>query len=80
MINEWEKHTLLADTALQLDDPIRSILHYQQALALSDEIANSVEIEAEFRLSLVTIWRNSGVGPVTPSMNSSTCSSLQKKC
>lgn len=55
MINEWEKHTLLADTALQLDDPIRSILHYQQALALSDEIANSVEIEADDKILISVI-------------------------
>lgn len=50
MISEWEKHTLLADTALQLDDPVRSILHYQQALSLSEDISECVEIEADERL------------------------------
>ncbi len=45
MISEWEKHTLLADTALQLDDPVRSILHYQQALNPSEEITERTDIE-----------------------------------
>lgn len=69
MINEWEKHTLLADTAMQLDDPIRSILHYQQALNLSEEIASSTEIEADDKLlisvischNLAQFWRWAGI-------------------
>ncbi|MGL4829631.1 MAG: DUF2753 family protein, partial [Vibrio sp.] len=34
-IKEWERHTLLADIAMQEADHLRSILHYQQALAIS---------------------------------------------
>ena len=68
MINEWEKHTLLADTALQLDDPIRSILHYQQALTLSERITERTDIEADERLlisvischNLAQFWRWAG--------------------
>ncbi|CAH1541112.1 conserved hypothetical protein [Vibrio owensii] len=68
MISEWEKHTLLADTALQLDDPVRSILHYQQALSLSEDISECVEIEADERLlisvischNLAQFWRWAG--------------------
>ncbi|MFM2640140.1 DUF2753 domain-containing protein [Vibrio chagasii] len=68
MISEWEKHTLLADTALQLDDPVRSILHYQQALNLSEEITERTDIEADERLlisvischNLAQFWRWAG--------------------
>ncbi len=68
MISEWEKHTLLADTAMQLDDPVRSILHYQQALNISEEIADSFEVEADERLlisvischNLAQFWRWAG--------------------
>ncbi|GIA65142.1 hypothetical protein VCSRO181_2762 [Vibrio cholerae] len=28
-IKEWERHTLLADIAMQESDHLRSILHYQ---------------------------------------------------
>ncbi|MDF2153863.1 DUF2753 domain-containing protein [Vibrio sp. CAU 1672] len=55
MISDWEKHTLLADTALQLDDPIRSILHYQQALNLSEEIGTSIDISADEKLLISVI-------------------------
>ena len=55
MISEWEKHTLLADTALQLDDPVRSILHYQQALNLSEEITERTDIQADERLLISVI-------------------------
>ena len=55
MISEWEKHTLLADTALQLDDPVRSILHYQQALQLSEEITERTDIQADERLLISVI-------------------------
>ncbi|MBE8567404.1 DUF2753 domain-containing protein [Vibrio sp. OPT20] len=68
MISEWEKHTLLADTALQLDDPVRSILHYQQALNLSEEITERTDIQADERLlisvischNLAQFWRWAG--------------------
>ena len=39
-ITEWEKHTLLADLAMNDDDHLRSILHYQQALTLSERIGD----------------------------------------
>ncbi|EJO9872400.1 DUF2753 domain-containing protein [Vibrio vulnificus] len=68
MISEWEKHTLLADTALQLDDPIRSILHYQQAYNLSEDIIASSTVEADDKLlisvischNLAQFWRWAG--------------------
>ena len=55
MISEWEKHTLLADTALQLDDPVQSILHYQQALSLSEKITERTDIQADERLLISVI-------------------------
>lgn len=84
MISEWEKHTLLADTALQLDDPVRSILHYQQALSLSEDISECVEIEADERLlisvischNLAQFWR----WLVIPNTNSNIFSWHLKKC
>ena len=39
-IEEWEKHTLLADTAMSDEDHLRSILHYQQALTLSEKMVH----------------------------------------
>ncbi|RJX68484.1 DUF2753 family protein [Vibrio sinensis] len=67
-IPEWEKHTLLADSALQKNDHLRSILHYQQALTLSDEIGHSRNIGIEDRLMISVIschnmaafWRTIG--------------------
>ncbi|MDP5253746.1 MULTISPECIES: DUF2753 domain-containing protein [unclassified Vibrio] len=55
MISEWEKHTLLADTAMQLDNPSQSILHYQQALTLSEQILDSNDIEIDERLTIAVI-------------------------
>ena len=46
-IEEWEKHTLLADTAMSDEDHLRSILHYQQALTLSEKIGDSEDIDVE---------------------------------
>ena len=67
-IKEWEKHTLLADNAMQETDHIRSILHYQQALTLSERLADAEEIELEERLMISVIschnmadfWRQVG--------------------
>ncbi|SDH65101.1 Protein of unknown function [Vibrio xiamenensis] len=67
-IQNWEKHTLLADIARKENDHLRSILHYQQALAVSEELSESVDIDIEDRLmisvischNLANFWR--GVG------------------
>lgn len=67
-ISEWEKHTLLADVALKDDDHLRSILHYQQALTLSERLSEEDEVDVEDRLmisvischNMATFWRNVG--------------------
>ncbi|ERB64725.1 DUF2753 domain-containing protein [Vibrio coralliilyticus OCN008] len=67
-ITEWEKHTLLADLAMNDDDHLRSILHYQQALTLSERISDSNEIDVEDRLmisvischNMASFWRTVG--------------------
>ncbi|EEX92949.1 hypothetical protein VIOR3934_07758 [Vibrio orientalis CIP 102891 = ATCC 33934] len=67
-IAEWEKHTLLADVALKDNDHLRSILHYQQALTLSERIGDETEVDVEDRLMISVIschnmamfWRNIG--------------------
>jgi len=67
-IAEWEKHTLLADMALKDNDHLRSILHYQQALTLSERIGDEIEVDVEDRLMISVIschnmamfWRNIG--------------------
>ncbi|NOH72105.1 DUF2753 domain-containing protein [Vibrio pectenicida] len=67
-IVDWEKHTLLADIALSEHDHLRSILHYQQALTLSEGISTSNDVEAEDRLTISVIschnmasfWRTVG--------------------
>lgn len=63
-----EKHTLLADLAMSNDDHLRSILHYQQALTLSERIGDSSEIDVEDRLmisvischNMASFWRTVG--------------------
>lgn len=67
-IQEWEKHTLLADMAMNDDDHLRGILHYQQALTLSERISDAEDIDLEDRLMISVIschnmamfWRNIG--------------------
>ncbi len=67
-IRDWENHTLLADTALKDNDPLRSILHYQQALTVSNLLSEVAEIELEERLmisvischNLASFWRSVG--------------------
>lgn len=67
-ISNWEKHTLLADTALQDNDHLRCVIHYQQALTLSEEISLSDHIDVEDRLlisvvschNLASFWRIMG--------------------
>lgn len=67
-IAEWEKHTLLADMALKENDHLRSILHYQQALTLSERIGDEIDVDVEDRLMISVIschnmamfWRNIG--------------------
>ncbi|WP_260259044.1 DUF2753 domain-containing protein [Vibrio intestinalis] len=67
-IADWEKHTLLADIALKEKDHLRSILHYQQALTLSEDIGDSESIDVEDRLmisvischNMASFWRTMG--------------------
>tara|TARA_Y100001960_G_C14776985_1_gene883890 strand:- start:4453 stop:4890 length:438 start_codon:yes stop_codon:yes gene_type:complete len=67
-IAEWEKHTLLADMAMNDEDHLRSILHYQQALTLSERIGEANEVDVEDRLMISVIschnmamfWRQMG--------------------
>jgi len=67
-IQDWEQHTLQADTALHNDDLLRSILHYQQALAISDQLTVADNIELDDLLTIKVIschnlanfWRISG--------------------
>lgn len=67
-IKEWEQHTLLADIAMQESDHLRSILHYQQALTLSDRLGSRYDIEMEDRLlisvischNMANFWRTIG--------------------
>ncbi|MCW8332764.1 DUF2753 domain-containing protein [Vibrio paucivorans] len=68
MMEEWEKHTLLADIAMQKDDHLRSILHYQQALTLSEELSHEQDLALEDRLvvsvischNMASFWRQVG--------------------
>ncbi len=46
-IKEWERHTLLADIAMQESDHLRSILHYQQALTYCQKFDSRYEIDME---------------------------------
>ncbi|WP_227629906.1 DUF2753 family protein, partial [Klebsiella pneumoniae] len=46
-IKEWERHTLLADIAMQESDHLRSILYYQQALTFSQQLDESEEIDID---------------------------------
>ena len=67
-MKEWEKHTLLADSAMQQADHLRDILHYQQALTLSERLSDYDEIELDDRLfisvischNLAGFWRQMG--------------------
>lgn len=67
-IKEWERHTLLADIAMQESDHLRSILHYQQALTVSQQLDESEEIDMEDRMMISVIschnmakfWRTMG--------------------
>ncbi|MGC9492156.1 DUF2753 family protein [Vibrio genomosp. F10] len=67
-VTEWEKHTLLADVAMQKSDHLRSILHYQQALTISEQLTHEEEIQIEDRLivsvischNMASFWRSVG--------------------
>lgn len=67
-VSDWERHTLMANTALSESDHLRCILHYQQALALSDQISDIETVELEDRLiisivschNLAAFWRQVG--------------------
>ena len=67
-ISKWEEHTLLADIALQEKDHLRSVLHYQQALYLSERLIDEEQIDADDLLTINVIschnmanfWRTTG--------------------
>ncbi|RCS70002.1 DUF2753 family protein [Vibrio casei] len=54
-VSEWEKHVLLADKAMEQYDHLRGILHYQQALALSETVGDAVHIDLNDRLMISVI-------------------------
>ncbi|MGF1906045.1 DUF2753 domain-containing protein [Aliivibrio salmonicida] len=43
MIELWEKHTILAEQSFKNEDFWRTILHYQQAYAISEELSKRSE-------------------------------------
>lgn len=67
-IDKWEEHTLLADSALQQKDYLRSILHYQQALNVSDKLIDEEQVNIDDLLTinvischnLANFWRTNG--------------------
>lgn len=44
MIELWEKHTILAEQSFKNKDFWRTILHYQQAFAISEELTKRDEV------------------------------------
>ncbi len=67
-VRDWEQHTLKADVALQEKDFQRSIIHYQQALAISETLIDEQEVEVDDLLTINVIschnlakfWRENG--------------------
>jgi len=67
-ISKWEEHTLLADIALQEKDFLRSVLHYQQALNLSEMLIEQEQVDIDDLLTinvischnLANFWRTHG--------------------
>lgn len=49
---QWEKHTILADNALQQQDYQRSILHYHQALRIADNLSEQQSVTLDDRLTI----------------------------
>ncbi|MCG3863013.1 MULTISPECIES: DUF2753 family protein [unclassified Photobacterium] len=69
-ISEWERHTLMADDAKTNNNPLMSIVHYQLALSIAQEItADPTDIEQLTDLltmkvvschNLANFWRQHG--------------------
>lgn len=69
-IQKWEEHTLLADIAMKEQDHLRSIIHYQQALSISEQMIEqeeeSYDIDDVLTINLVSchnlarFWRKNG--------------------
>ena len=67
-IDKWEKHTLKAQQALQDNDYLRSVLHYQQALSISHDLLEETSIDIADKLTiniischnLANFWRAHG--------------------
>ncbi|MDC0612330.1 DUF2753 domain-containing protein [Vibrio sp.] len=65
---QWEQHTLIAEDALKKNDFMNSILHYQQALAISDELQQSQALSLDDKLTvsiyschnMAKLWRSIG--------------------
>ncbi|WP_375753192.1 DUF2753 family protein [Vibrio sp. HN007] len=54
-IEDWEKHTITADIALQNKDFLRSVLHYQQALTVSEQLEKeNIDIEELLTINIVS--------------------------
>ncbi len=66
MIELWEKHTLLAEQAFKNEDSWRTILHYQQAFAISEELIkrNEASLNDQITISVISchnlaqFWRS----------------------
>lgn len=64
-IDNWEQHTLLADSAMQENDNLRSMIHYQQAFSIAEEMADNHNYSIDDRLvvnvvschNLANFWR-----------------------
>ena len=67
-VNEWERHTLLASEAREVGDSLRAVLHYQQALNVSEQMLWNDDIDLEDKLvtsisachNLATFWSDIG--------------------
>jgi len=67
-VTQWEKHTLIAEDALRASDYETGILHYQQALMISDELLenNTISFNDKLTISiyschnLAKLWRTIG--------------------
>ncbi|MGF1763946.1 DUF2753 family protein [Aliivibrio kagoshimensis] len=64
-IENWEQHTLLADSAMQENDHLRSMIHYQQAFSISESMIEDQRYSLDDRLiislsschNLANFWR-----------------------
>ncbi|WP_208846051.1 DUF2753 domain-containing protein [Aliivibrio finisterrensis] len=55
MIELWEKHTILAEQSFKNKDFWRTILHYQQAFAISEELTKRNEASLVDQVTITVI-------------------------